>query len=111
MERIKACIVSEYDGVQIKNHRKLCNTVRLEVRQTPGRGLGPWQEVRAALLELGNDDLLRPLASGPLVLASLGVWGRPWGVGAAGCYATMLGNDDPWLLCTLLRRVGRITLG
>ena len=36
-----------------------------------------------------------------LFLASLGVWGRPWGVGAAGCYATMLGNDDPGLLCVL----------
>jgi len=41
------------------------------------QGLGPWQEVGAALLELGNDDLSRPLASAPLVLASLGVWGRP----------------------------------
>ena len=75
------------------------------------QGLGPWQEVGAALLELGNDALSRPLASNPLVLASLGVWGRPWGVGAAGCYATMLGNDDPGLLCTLLRCVGRITFG
>ena len=75
------------------------------------QGLGPWQEVRAGLLELGNDDLSRPLASDPLVLASLGIYGRPWGVGAAGCYATMLGNDDPELLCTLLRCVGRITFG
>jgi hypothetical protein len=35
-----------------------------------GRGVGPRQEVGAALreaVELGNDDLLRPPASGPLV--------------------------------------------
>ena len=34
--------------------------------------------------ELGNDDLSGPLASDPLVLASLVVGGQPWGVGAAG---------------------------
>ena len=37
-------------------------------------GMGPWQEVGAVLLELGNDDLSRPLTSDPLVLASLVVW-------------------------------------
>jgi len=36
--------------------------------------MGPWQEVGAVLLELGNDDLSRPLTSDPLVLASLVVW-------------------------------------
>ena len=46
-----------------------------------------------------------------LFLASLGVWGRPWGVGAAGCYATMLGNDDSGLLCVLLRRVCSLIFG
>jgi len=66
-----------------------------------GRGVDPWQEVGAALLELGNDDCRGLLLRTRLFLASLGVWGRPWGVGAAGCYATMLGNDDPGLLCVL----------
>ena len=61
------------------------------------------------LSQVDDDHLSRRLASDPLVLASLGVWGRPCGVGAAGCYATMLGNDNPELLCTLLRRMGRIT--
>jgi hypothetical protein len=41
------------------------------------QGVGPWQEVGAALLELGNDDLSRPLASDPIVLALLVVWDRP----------------------------------
>ena len=76
--------------------------LRLGVWQTPGaRRVSLAGRRSCALLELGNDDLSRPLASDPLVLASLGIYGRPWGVGAAGCYATMLDNDDP-KLCALL---------
>ena len=61
-------------------------------------------EVGAALrFELGNDDLLRPFASGRLPVFVWIMWGLPWEVGAAGCFAIMLGNGDSWQFCVLFR--------
>ena len=57
-----------------------------------GRGVGPWQEVGAALLELGNDDLLWPLASDPLVF------------GIARRLGSALGSRSCWLLCNHARQ-------
>ena len=36
------------------------------------------------------------------------ILGQPWKVGAAGSFASMLGNDDPWwcVICAQPRRVG-----
>jgi hypothetical protein len=46
-------------------------------------------ELLFGVFELGNNDRWRPV----------GGWlvgGLPWEVGAAGSFASMLGNDDPW---------------
>lgn len=52
-------------------------------------------EVRVDLwLELSNDDLLCPFASGHFPIFVWIVWGPPWEVGAVGYFAIMLVNDD-----------------
>ena len=62
-----------------------CSVIVWEVRHSPGAGHGSLAGSRScSSFELGNDDLSWPLASDPLVLASLVVGGQPWGVGAAG---------------------------
>ena len=62
--------------------------------------MGSGQEVGAALrgaVELGNDDMLQPPASARWSIILKWVVGvLPWEVGAAGCFATTVGNDDSW---------------
>ena len=62
-----------------------CSVFVWEVRHSPGARHGSLAGSRSySSFELGNDDLSGPLASDPLVLASLVIGGQPWGVGAAG---------------------------
>ena len=62
-----------------------CSVIVWEVRHSPGAGHGSLAGSRScSSFELGNDDLSGPLASDPLVLASLVIGDQPWGVGAAG---------------------------
>ena len=75
-----------------------------EVGQIRGWGGGSRLEVGAALrFELGNDDLLRSFALVRLPVFVWIMWGLPWEVGAAGCFAIMLGNGDSWQFCVLFR--------